>query len=105
LSDLPIIGRIFGHTRNETTQSDIILTLTPHIVRVLDLNESDLQAFRVRRDSQTPLAELPPLDVPRPLDVPKPAPGAAGAPAPADQPAQPIQPPPPAAPVPPPPPR
>jgi general secretion pathway protein D len=99
LSDLPIVGRIFGHTRNETTQTDIILTLTPHIVRVLDLNEADLQAFRVRRDSQTPLAELPPLDVPRPApaapaaqpDDDRPAQPTQPAPA---QPAQPIQPPP-----------
>jgi general secretion pathway protein D len=101
LSDLPILGRIFAHTRTEAHQTDIILTLTPHIVRVLDLTESDLQAFRVRRDSQMPLAELPPLDVPRPAapapapapDDDRPAQPPPAQPAPA-QPAQPIQPPP-----------
>ena len=51
LSDLPVIGRLFAHSRMETNQTDIILTLTPHIVRVLDLDESDLVAFRVGRDS------------------------------------------------------
>ena len=51
LSDLPVIGRLFAHSRMETNQTDIILTLTPHIVRVLDLEESDLVAFRVGRDS------------------------------------------------------
>jgi general secretion pathway protein D len=45
LSDLPIIGRLFASNHREADQTDIILTLTPHIVRVLDLNESDLQPF------------------------------------------------------------
>lgn len=36
LSDIPVIGRIFAFNRLETQQTDIILTLTPHIVRVLD---------------------------------------------------------------------
>ncbi len=32
-------------------ETDIILTLTPHIVRVLDLTEADLRPFRVGRDT------------------------------------------------------
>ncbi len=47
------------HTTKSTTQTDIILTLTPHIIRVLDLTEADLRPFRVGRDSLAPLAELP----------------------------------------------
>ena len=31
-----------------TQQTDIILTLTPHIIRVLDLTEADLRPFRRR---------------------------------------------------------
>ena len=37
LSDLPLIGRLFAHNQKETKETDIILTLTPRIVRVLDL--------------------------------------------------------------------
>ncbi|MEQ1729407.1 MAG: secretin N-terminal domain-containing protein [Vicinamibacterales bacterium] len=59
LSDLPVIGRIFAHSRVENSQTDIILTLTPHIVRVLDLDESDLLAFRVGRDAGAPAIQLP----------------------------------------------
>ena len=59
LSDLPVIGRLFAHSRMENSQTDIILTLTPHIVRVLDLDESDLLAFRVGRDSGAPAIQLP----------------------------------------------
>ena len=53
LSDLPIIGRLFARTQRETQETDIIVTLTPRIIRVLDLNESDLRAFRVERDTGT----------------------------------------------------
>jgi general secretion pathway protein D len=59
LSDLPLIGRLFAHNQKTVDQTDIILTLTPHLVRVLDLTEADLRPFRVGRDSLTPLAESP----------------------------------------------
>ncbi|MGH9204614.1 MAG: type II secretion system protein GspD, partial [Vicinamibacterales bacterium] len=51
LSDIPVVGRIFAHNRRETQETDIILTLTPRIVRVLDLNAEDLAPFRLGRDS------------------------------------------------------
>ena len=44
LSDLPLVGRLFAYNHKETTATDIILTLTPHIVRVLDLTAEDLAA-------------------------------------------------------------
>jgi general secretion pathway protein D len=47
LSDLPIIGRLFAVHHKESQQTDIVLTLTPHIVRVLDLSEDDLRPFRL----------------------------------------------------------
>jgi general secretion pathway protein D len=51
LTDLPLIGHLFANNHKEAQQTDIILTLTPHIVRVLDLNEADLRPFRLGRDS------------------------------------------------------
>jgi len=61
LGDLPIIGRLFANNRKEVHESDIVLTLTPHIVRVLDLTEADLRPFRLGRDaaSAPPAPELP----------------------------------------------
>jgi len=75
LSDLPVVGKMFGHTQKTTQQTDIVLTLTPHVIRVLDLSESDLRPFRVGRDSVAPLTELPPAaDFPRqPPQGPPPA--------------------------------
>jgi general secretion pathway protein D len=88
LSDLPVIGKIFTHTKTEVEQSDIILTLTPHVVRVLDLDEGDLLAFKVGRDSGAPAVQLPTfLEQVRPgADAPAPAPAPPGATAPATTP-------------------
>ncbi len=71
LSDIPLVGRLFAHNTKSTDQTDIILTLTPHIVRVLDLTEADLRPFRVGRDSLAPIAELPPIEPPKPPEPPK----------------------------------
>jgi general secretion pathway protein D len=89
LTDLPVVGRLFGHTQKSAMQTDIILTLTPHIIRVLDLTEADLRAFRVGRDSLAPLTELP-LAPEQPRQVPPPAPATAP---PATAPSAPVTPP------------
>ena len=67
LTDLPVIGRLFGNTKKEAQQTDIILTLTPHIVRVLDVTEADLRPFRLGRDTGTGgvPAELPRIQMPQ----------------------------------------
>ncbi len=95
LSDIPLVGRLFAHTRRETQESDIVLTLTPRIVRVLDLSENDLRPFRVGRPGTTTtgLIDLPILEEPPAATQPA-APGG-------DTPgsALPIQPPQPAAPA------
>ncbi len=80
LANIPVVGRLFGHTTKSADQTDIILTLTPHIVRVLDLTEADLRPFRIGRESLTPLTELPPpAELPR-QEPPPPAPAPAAPP-------------------------
>ena len=69
LSDIPVLGRLFAHNQKTTDQTDIILTLTPHIIRVLDLTEEDLRPFRVGGTQFGTLTELP-LPVPLPTEVP-----------------------------------
>lgn len=51
LSDLPIVGRLFGRNQRQTKETDIVITMTPHIVRVLNLSEEDVRAFRMARDT------------------------------------------------------
>ncbi len=91
LSDIPVIGPLFAFNHKESQETDIILTLTPRIVRVLNLTEEDLQAFRVGRDSGAPITDIPPLPVPLPVPPGRP-PGAEeplGAPVPPRAPAVP----------------
>jgi len=109
LSDIPLVGRLFAHTRRETQEPDIVLTLTPRIVRILYPTGQDLRPFRVGRagaggaggviDLPVILDTAPPLAPPpqqQPQPQPQPQPGTAP---PADAPlppATPIQPPQPA---------
>jgi general secretion pathway protein D len=87
LVDIPVIGRIFARSKKETQETDIVLTLTPRIVRVLDLNEADVRAFKVGRDGdgggpvELPIpAALPPLAAPPAVAPPPVGAAPAGAP-------------------------
>src|SRR5688572_2374299 len=104
LSDLPLIGRLFAHNRRETQETDIVLTLTPHIVRVLDLSEEDLRPFRVGRGGtgiSGPVLDLPILAEPPSQTPPAPPqePPASQTPPPPDPARPPVQPPSPAPPA------
>jgi general secretion pathway protein D len=94
LSDIPAIGSLFAHNRRQTQETDVVITLTPHIIRVLDLTEADLRTFRVGGSGTGA------------LDIVLPIPGALPPPDPAQLPPAPQQPqpnapaqPPPAGPV------
>ncbi len=79
LSDIPLIGRLFAHSRQQTQETDIVLTLTPRIIRVLDLTEEDLRPFRVGGETSAAVIDLPQLPVlppPDPAQQPTPAPPA-----------------------------
>jgi general secretion pathway protein D len=83
LIDIPVVGRLFARTQKQTQETDIVMTLTPRIVRVLDLSESDVRAFKVGRDGDGggPI-ELPiPAALPPPQAPPAAAPPAAAPPA------------------------
>jgi general secretion pathway protein D len=116
LSDIPGVGRLFGHNIDERQQTDVILMLTPRIVRVLDLTEEDLRGFQMGRNSGAGTtatgtgrfggAPAGGIDLPLPPDIqpgerpdiepdePQPQPGVFG------QPARPLMPPAPSPPAP-----
>lgn len=58
LSDIPVVGRIFASNERESQQTDVVLMLTPRIIRVLDLTEDDLRPFLAGR-SGTTIADTP----------------------------------------------
>jgi general secretion pathway protein D len=89
IADLPFIGKLFARNKTEVQQTDILMTLTPHVVRRPQLTEEDLRSFQLGGETSPLLFEVPAL------------PPVEARPAPADSPRiQPILPPPSPAPVP-----
>ena len=100
LGDIPVLGKLFSYNRKDTQETDIILTLTPRIVRVLNLTAEDLRPFKVGREGGSPVTDIPPLlPMPVPLQTPPKPPGGDAAPSLAPQfpaapgPATPVNPP------------
>ncbi len=85
LASVPVLGRLFAHNRVEGQESDIVMTLTPHIVRQTTLTEEDLRSFSVGTESSPLLFEVPSIpqvpppavrapESPRPEPIRPPAP-------------------------------
>lgn len=51
LGDLPIIGRLFGSTLNDNQKTEIVLSITPHLIRNIQRPEATLSEFRSGTDS------------------------------------------------------
>jgi len=64
LSDIPGLNHLFTHDRKEAQETDVVVMLTPHIVRVLDLTEEDLRPLRLTRDGGPALSEGPSTPAP-----------------------------------------
>jgi len=66
LGDIPVLGKMFGRTRREAEQTDVVVMLTPHIVRTLDLSADDLRPLRMPREGTgaaiiEPIVPAPPI--------------------------------------------
>jgi len=67
LGDIPVLGHLFARTRREAAQTDVVIMLTPHIIRVLDVSEEDLRPFRIPREGsgiaglEAPVVPPPPI--------------------------------------------
>jgi general secretion pathway protein D len=51
LKDIPVLGSLFSATQRTIEQTDVILTITPHIIREIEITEDDAQALWVDPDS------------------------------------------------------
>ncbi len=51
LGDIPILGRLFSKKFTDNKSTDLVLTLTPHIIRIPDVTAEDLEPFYVGTDS------------------------------------------------------
>ncbi len=94
VADIPFIGRLFARNQEEASSTDIVMTLTPHVVRRPEITEADLRSFLVGGEASPLLfdtAPRPPTPVPglaaptgdqpsgppriEPIRPPEPAPG------------------------------
>lgn len=51
LGELPVIGRLFGATADDRQKTEIVLSITPHIIRNIQRPEAGLSEFRAGTDS------------------------------------------------------
>jgi type II secretory pathway component GspD/PulD (secretin) len=75
LVNVPVINSIFGSNRRDAEQRDIVMLLTPHIVRTHELTVEDLSPIYIGTQQNIGLGGPPPLIAP----VPAPDDAAAGA--------------------------
>jgi general secretion pathway protein D len=51
LKNLPILGNLFSNTDRTLEQTDVILTITPHIIRTMPLSEEDNKALWIENEA------------------------------------------------------
>lgn len=73
LASVPVLGRLFSRNKTERIETDIVMTLTPHVVLRPELTEQDLRSFTLGGESMPLLFEspvVPPLPAPSPAQEP-----------------------------------
>ncbi len=51
LKDIPLLGTLFSATKKVIDQSDVVLTITPHIIREIEISEDDAKPLWVDPDN------------------------------------------------------
>lgn len=92
LGEIPVLGRLFSKKKVDNKTTDLVLTLTPHIIRIPDVTDEDLMPVYVGTDSNISYQGTPRIESPGgagPFDFGRREPAAqrSGAPAPAVTPA------------------
>ncbi len=64
LGDIPILGRLFSKKSSTNKTSDLVLTLTPHIIRIPDVTEEDLTPVYVGTDANISFQGTPRIESP-----------------------------------------
>lgn len=70
ITKTPILRSLFGSTSDEINQSDIVMLLTPHIVRTHELTVEDLSSIYIGTQQNVGLGGPPPLIAPQPNEPP-----------------------------------
>ncbi|MDQ5857888.1 MAG: hypothetical protein M3542_06380, partial [Acidobacteriota bacterium] len=64
IGDIPILGRLFSKKATENSATDLVLTLTPHIIRIPDVTAEDLEPVYVGTDSNISFQGSPRIESP-----------------------------------------
>jgi general secretion pathway protein D len=64
LGDIPVLGRLFSHKVTTSKVTDVVLTLTPHIIRIPDVTEEDLTPVYVGTDANISFQGTPRIESP-----------------------------------------
>lgn len=64
LSEIPILGRLFSKRSTQMQRTDLILTLTPHIIRTPDVSEEDLLPIWVGTEANISFRNSPRVESP-----------------------------------------
>ncbi|HEY7677701.1 MAG TPA: secretin N-terminal domain-containing protein, partial [Candidatus Methylomirabilis sp.] len=86
LGDLPVIGRLFSDVRTDKTRTDVLVAITPRLVKTVERPRPDVELFfsgtgEAFGGPGAPVALPPPISAPAlPPAPPAPAPGGPGAP-------------------------
>ena len=78
LSRIPGLRKLFANNEISDTDTDIVMLITPHIVRDHDLTKEDVGAIYIGPQANVGLSGPPQLIAPQPEAPPAPAPGAPG---------------------------
>lgn len=78
LGDLPGIGRLFSNQRDERNKTEIVLLITPRILRIVEMREPALTEFssgtETNAGSLSAYGQAIPLETPAETSMPMPAP-------------------------------
>ncbi|MGE5412952.1 MAG: type II secretion system protein GspD, partial [Syntrophomonadaceae bacterium] len=64
VSDIPIVGLLFTHNNTDKKTTDLVLTLTPHIIRIPDITEEDVTPVYVGTDQNISYQGAPRVESP-----------------------------------------
>jgi general secretion pathway protein D len=73
VGDMPVIGRLFSHTRDNTAKTEIVLLITPRLVRTLARPGARLTEFAAGTEASGGAPVVGPFAVPLPQPQPQPA--------------------------------
>jgi type II secretory pathway component GspD/PulD (secretin) len=66
---VPVLQQLFSQNDEQITQTDVIMLLTPHVVRGPEITEADLRPIFIGSQQNLALGGLPPLLAPAPAEA------------------------------------